>query len=115
MKAELIENRLVVWNIEDSRKLFSSGFFGKPIGIPKPRQNEFEVPIILDLFEGHYLASKSEIQIFQEGKKVSLDKLQGICKQQVFQFREKLMVYEKLRNAGFLVTPGKKFGADIAA
>ena len=58
MKAELIENRLVVWNIEDSRKLFSSGFFGKPIGIPKPRQNEFEVPIILDLFEGHYLASK---------------------------------------------------------
>lgn len=115
MKAELIENRLVVWNIEDSRKLFSSGFFGKPIGIPKPRQNEFDVPIILDLFEGHYLASKSEIQIFQDGKKVSLEKLQGICKEQVFQFREKLMVYEKLRNAGFVVTPGIKFGADFAA
>ncbi|MFI5421249.1 MAG: tRNA-intron lyase, partial [Nitrososphaerales archaeon] len=34
MRADLIDNRLVVWDIEDSRKRFSSGFFGKPIGIP---------------------------------------------------------------------------------
>ena len=58
MQAELIENRLVVWNIDDSRKLFSSGFFGKPIGIPKPRGSEFDVPIILDLLEGYYLAAE---------------------------------------------------------
>ncbi|MGI0091468.1 MAG: tRNA-intron lyase [Nitrososphaerales archaeon] len=115
MEAELIENRLVVWDIEDSRRLFSSGFFGKPIGIPKPRQNEFDVPIILDLFEGYYLASKSTIQIFQVGKKVPLEKLQKICRDEVFQFREKLMVYTKLREAGFVVTPGVKFGADFAA
>jgi tRNA-intron endonuclease len=115
MRAELIENRLVVWNIEDSRKLFASGFFGKPIGIPKPRQNEFEVPIILDLFEGYYLSSKSEIQIFQDDKKVSQEKLHKICSDAVFQFKEKLAVYTKLREAGFVVTPGVKFGADFAA
>ncbi|MDA4111726.1 MAG: tRNA-intron lyase [Thaumarchaeota archaeon] len=115
MRAELIENRLVVWDIEDSRKLFSSGFFGKPIGIPKPRQNEFEVPIILDLFEGYYLSDKSEIQIFQDGKKVNREKLEKICKEAVFQFKEKLAVYTKLREAGFVVTPGVKFGADFAA
>ena len=115
MRAELIENRLVVWDIEDSRKLFSSGFFGKPIGIPKPRQNEFEVPIILDLFEGYYLSSKSDIQIFQDGKKISQERLQKICREAVFQFKEKLAVYTKLREAGFVVTPGVKFGADFAA
>jgi tRNA-intron endonuclease, archaea type len=115
MRAELIENRLVVWDIEDSRKLFASGFFGKPIGIPKPRQNDFDVPIILDLFEGYYLSSKSQIQIFQEGKKVSQDRFDRICKESVFQFKEKLMVYTKLREAGFVVTPGVKFGADFAA
>jgi tRNA-intron endonuclease, archaea type len=115
MRAELIENRLVVWNIEDSRKLFSSGFFGKPIGIPKPKQDDFDVPIILDLFEGYYLSSKSEVQIFQDGKKVSQERLERICKEAVFQFKEKLMVYTKLREAGFVVTPGVKFGADFAA
>jgi len=113
--AELIENRLVVWNIEDSRKLFSSGFFGKPIGIPKPKADEFDAPIILDLLEGYYLASKSEIQVFQDGKKVTSERLQKMCRDEVFQFREKLLVYTKLREAGFVVTPGVKFGADFAA
>jgi tRNA-intron endonuclease, archaea type len=115
LRAELIENRLVVWDIEDSRKLFSSGFFGKPIGIPKPRQNEFDVPVILDLFEGYYLASKSQIQLYRDGKKISLERLEKLCQEEVFQFREKLMVYTKLREAGFVVTPGIKFGADFAA
>jgi len=115
MRAELIENRLVVWDIEDSRKLFSSGFFGKPIGIPKPRQSDFDVPVILDLFEGYYLNSKSEIQIYQEDHKVSQERFERICREAVVQFHEKLLVYTKLREAGFVVTPGVKFGADFAA
>jgi tRNA-intron endonuclease, archaea type len=115
LHAELIENRLVVWNIEDSRKLFSSGFFGKPIGIPKPKPNEFDAPIILDLIEGYYLALKSEIQVYQGGKKIVPERLLKLCKEEVFQFREKMMVYTKLREAGFVVTPGVKFGADFAA
>jgi tRNA-intron endonuclease, archaea type len=115
MQAELIENRLVVWDLEDSRQLFSSGFFGKPIGIPKPKQNEFDVPIILDLFEGCYLSSRSQIQVMKDGKRLPEQKLLGLCKEQVFQFQEKFMVYSKLRDAGFVVTPGIKFGADFAA
>ena len=47
MKSELIENRLIVWNISDSKKLFSSGYYGKPIGISKPKPNEIDVPLIL--------------------------------------------------------------------
>lgn len=115
MKAELIENRLVVWSIPDSRKLFSSGFYGKPIGIPKPKPDEFDAPIILDLLEGYYLASISQIQIYTDGKKIGLDRLQKICSEEVYQFEEKLLVYTKLRKAGFVVTPGIKFGADFAA
>lgn len=115
MKAELIENRLVVWDIEDSRKLFSSGFYGKPLGIPKPKADEFEAPIILDLLEGYYLASNAEIQVYSGDKRVSLDRLQKICTEEVFQFKEKLLVYSKLRKAGFVVSPGVKFGADFAA
>jgi len=115
MQAELVENRLVVWNIEDSKKLFSSGFFGKPIGIPKPRGSDFEVPIILDLLEGYYLASNSQITVVKDGKKISTASFLKICKNEVVQFEEKLLVYNKLREAGFVVSPGIKFGADFAA
>jgi len=115
LRAELIENRLVVWDIEDSRSLFSSGFFGKPIGIPKPKGSEFDVPVILDLLEGYYLASKSRILVTKDGKRITLPALLKICKSEVVQFPEKLLVYTKLREAGFVVSPGIKFGADFAA
>jgi tRNA-intron endonuclease len=58
LKGELIDNRIVVWNIKDSQKLFTSGYYGKPIGIPKPKPNEINVPLILDLMEGNYLLQK---------------------------------------------------------
>ena len=115
MKAELIENRIVVWDVADSRKLFASGFYGKPIGIAKPKPDEFDAPIILDLLEGYFLASNSEIQVYQGGKRLALDKLEKICVNEVYQFKEKLLVYSKLRKSGFVVTPGIKFGADFAA
>ena len=95
--------------------MFSSGFFGKPIGIPKPKPDEFDAPIILDLLEGYYLASKHEIQIVQDGKKLAQERFHRMCTEQVFQFKEKLMVYSKLRESGFVVTPGVKFGADFSA
>ena len=115
IQAELVENKLVVWNIEDSRKLFASGFFGKPIGIPKPKPNEFDAPIVLDLLEGFYLFSKKEINVTAQGKRFGLATLLAICKREYANFAEKLLVYTRLREAGFVVSPGIKFGADFAA
>ncbi len=115
ISAELIENRLVVWSTSDSRKLFSSGFFGKPIGIAKPKQNEFDVPIILDLLEGYYLLARKEIDVLKGGRRISEKRLLDICKREYVQFTEKLLVYVKLREAGFIVTSGIKFGADFAS
>jgi len=45
MKSELVENRIIVWDIEDSKKLFSEGYYGKPIGMPKPKIEEIDVPL----------------------------------------------------------------------
>ena len=69
MKCELVENRLIVWNIEDSRKLFGNGYYGKPIGIPKPKVEEINVPLILDLIEGLYLLETKKITIYNKKKK----------------------------------------------
>jgi len=75
MKSELIDNRIIVWNIEDSKKLFSLGYYGKPIGIPKPKPDEINVPLILDLIEGCYLLETKKITICKNKTKVTKRKM----------------------------------------
>ena len=72
IKVELIENFLVVWNPAEGSQLYKSGFYGKPLGIAKPKIPEFKVPSILDLMEGVYLAEKGTIEIREAGKKTKV-------------------------------------------
>ncbi|MGD2106474.1 MAG: tRNA-intron lyase [Nitrosopumilaceae archaeon] len=114
MKCEMIENRLIVWSIEDSRKLFSSGYYGKPIGIPKPKPDEIDVPLILDLIEGLYLFENKKISIYKDKKKVTVDEMIEICKNEYHDFEKKYLVYKNFRDKGYIINPGIKFGCDFA-
>jgi tRNA-intron endonuclease len=114
-RGRLFENRIVVWDIEASRKLFKDGYYGKPLGIPKPKDFEFDAPLILDLMEGYYLATKKAVDVEdQSGKELGLKQLHEVCEASYTDFEEKFMVYRKLREDGFVVTPGIKFGSDFA-
>ncbi|MCK5563129.1 tRNA-intron lyase, partial [Candidatus Bathyarchaeota archaeon] len=77
METEFIENFLVVWNPKDGSELYKIGYYGKPIGIPKPKVAEFNVPLIIGLIEGLYLAEKEIVAVFEgpEKRKVNLKKL----------------------------------------
>jgi tRNA-intron endonuclease len=114
LKGELLENRIVIWNRRESRDLFANGYFGKPIGIPKPNVNDINVPLILDLIEGCYLQETSKINITKDGKKVSLDALIKICKKEYHNFGKKYQVYKYFRDKGYVINPGIKFGCDFA-
>ena len=69
---EFIENFLIVWNSSDGSELYKKGYYGKPLGIAKPKIPEFNVPLILDLMEGLYLVEKRIITVHEgpEKKKV---------------------------------------------
>ncbi|NNL58473.1 MAG: tRNA-intron lyase, partial [Nitrosopumilus sp.] len=114
MKSELIENRIIVWDIEDSRKLFSQGYYGKPIGIPKPKIEEIDAPLILDLIEGLYLLENKKITITNVKQKITVEKLIEICKEEVHEFDKKYLVYKHFRDKGYIINPGIKFGCDFA-
>jgi tRNA-intron endonuclease len=114
MKSELIENKIIVWNIEDSKKLFSHGYYGKPIGIPKPKIEEIDAPLILDLIEGLYLLENKKITITKSKQKITVEALIEICKKEVIEFDKKYIVYKNFRNNGYIVNPGIKFGCDFA-
>ena len=114
MKGEIIENRIIVWDIQESRDLFRNGYFGKPIGIPKPNPDEINVPLILDLMEGCYLLEISKIKIYRDKKKVSLEELVKICREEYHNFDKKYLVYKDFREKDYVVNPGIKFGWDFA-
>jgi len=114
LKGEIVENRIIVWDIQESRDLFRNGYFGKPIGIPKPNPDEINVPLILDLMEGCYLLEISKIKIYRDKKKVSLDELIKICREEYHNFDKKYLVYKDFREKEYVVNPGIKFGCDFA-
>jgi tRNA-intron endonuclease len=115
-EVEFIENFLVVWNSAEGSELYKMGYYGKPLGIPKPKILEFNVPLILDLIEGLYLVEKEIVTVYEgiEKRKVSLKKLRQKAKQLYEEFDEKYAVYHDLRDSGLIVTPGIKFGCDFA-
>ena len=114
MKSELVENRIIVWNIEDSKKLFTEGYYGKPIGMPKPKIEEIDVPLILDLIEGLYLLENKKITITKLKEKINIEQMTEICKKEIHEFEKKYIVYKNFRDKGYIINPGIKFGCDFA-
>jgi tRNA-intron endonuclease len=116
IKVELIENFLVVWDSTEGSKLYRAGYYGKPLGILKPKIPEFNAPLILDLMEGLYLVENKKVAIYEKPgeESVSLKKLRQKAKQLYDEYEEKYAVYRDLRDSGLIVTPGIKFGCDFA-
>lgn len=116
IETELLDNFLIVWNPEEGSELYKFGYYGKPIGIPKPKIPEFNVPLILDLMEGVYLLENKKIMAYEgfEQKTVSLSKLRRKARKLYDDFESKYAVYRDLRGQALIVTPGMKFGCDFA-
>ncbi len=112
--AELLEdNRLVVWSLDQARLLFNNRFYGKPLGIPRPTE-DFDAPLLLDPVEALYLLEKKEVKVRRQGKNLSKKNLKKIFESTFDGFLDKYLVYRELRDRGYVVTPGIKYGCDFA-
>jgi tRNA-intron endonuclease len=114
-EGELIEERIMIWDSAHGSEIYKLGFFGKPLGIPKPKIMDFNVPLTLDLIEGLYLLEKGKIKVrASSGKWLSVNQLkkEGVAHHKKFLL--KYAVYKDLRDKGYVVTPGIKFGCDFA-
>lgn len=114
--AELIGNRLVVWDASKGSELYKLGFYGKPVGIAKPKADEFEAPLILGLIEGLYLLEKKLIKVFSRAKSkcIDVEALKEYAGKIYEGFDLHYMVYKDLRERGYVVLPGIKFGCEYA-
>ena len=68
---------------------------------------------VLDLFEAFYLLEKKKLEVKKGGKKLSKKKFFEYASAKEKNFFEKFSVFQDLRNRGFCVRTGFKFGFDF--
>jgi len=113
--AEFVEDHLIVWNVEEGRGLYAQGFYGKPVGVSKPKLGEFDVPLVLDLIEGVFLLEKGMIRVKDSrGRNLTESTLRRRARKVYEGFERDYMVYRDLRLHGKTVLSGIKFGCEFA-
>ncbi|HEX2068494.1 MAG TPA: tRNA-intron lyase, partial [Nitrososphaeraceae archaeon] len=90
---KLVENRIVIWEVEESRNIFGNGYYGKPLGISKPKGTQFDAPLVIDLIEGCYLIQMGRLIAYHvDGRQISLRALKALCRKQYIDFDNKYLV-----------------------
>jgi len=114
--ARLVGDRGIVWNPEHGMKLYEEGYFGQPVGIRKPKSSVFDKPLELSLIECVYLTQQKRLKVSRHDSKkgLSVDDLLEIGQEWSDEFKDRFVVYSQLRERGYVVRPGLKFGTDFA-
>jgi len=110
LEGELFESRVIVWGVE-AVTLYDESGYGKPL----PEDAEKPDRVELDLVEATYLVEKEKLKVFVKGakkkKNVSFKELMEIGNEKVNGFHPQFIVFRDLRERGYLVKTGYKFGA----
>jgi tRNA-intron endonuclease len=99
--ATLLEDRVVLWDTEASRRLHENGFYGKPVG----------ERLQLSLVESAYLLDRGMISLVDRaGEALDLKDFAARARQIESDFDLKFSVYRDLRDKSLVVKTGFKFG-----
>jgi len=100
-RATLLEDRVVLWDIEASKRLHEHGFYGKPVGDR----------LQLSLVESAYLLEKGVIQLVdRSGDRLTPEGFGERARKIEGDFDLKYKVYKDLRDKKMVVKTGFKFG-----
>ncbi len=116
MKGVLKGFHVFVEDVEEARKVYALGFYGKPLSLEKPKgPQDINEPLVLSIVEALYLVENEVLEVYtQDGLKLSVEELRNCGKVNDERFDELYAVYRDLRSKGFVVRSGTKFGADFA-
>ncbi len=106
LEGELIEHRVIIWDKKEFDQLEESGY-GKMI------DDQLELALV----EAALLQKKEKLRIYTKPKKnkksISRNFFLEHCEKNERNFHARLVVYSDLRERGFLVKTGLKFGCDF--
>ncbi|MGP8321491.1 MAG: tRNA-intron lyase [Methanosarcinaceae archaeon] len=102
-RATLLEERVIIWDSEESNTLFEHGFYGKMLD---------DTRLQLSLVESAYLLENGVINIHdrESGDAIDIKEFSKRASAIEPEFLGKCKVYEDLRNRGLVPKTGFKFG-----
>ena len=109
-EGELLDNRVMIWE-KEGVQLYDESGYGKPLPEEDPDRLE------LELVEAIYLVEKGKLKVFSKGegkkkrKSLNFKEMMEIGSKQVNLFHSSYIVFRDLRERGYLVKTGYKFGA----
>uniref|UniRef100_A0A7J3ZL69 tRNA-intron lyase n=1 Tax=Fervidicoccus fontis TaxID=683846 RepID=A0A7J3ZL69_9CREN len=108
--------RAIVPDASKASELYRNGFFGKPFGIKKPGPLEYREVLELSLVEALYLVEKGKLEVYSEDSKspLSFEELVKHAEERIPEFKMLYEVYKDLREKGYVVRSGLKFGSDYS-
>ena len=102
--AEFIDGRVFVWNKEEGKEIYNNKYFGKWITEDKKEY------LLLSLYETCYLLERDKIKVVYESKKIKYEDFFELANKYDKEFPQKYAVFKDLRNKGYIVKSGFKFG-----
>ncbi len=111
-RGTLLFNRVVVLDVECSNEIYWNGYYGSFFGVAKPREKNINAPLELSLLEALYLLENNVIEVYAGDKRISADELREYSLKIIPRFKELYIVYRDLRDKGYVVRRGLKFGCD---
>lgn len=96
-----VDSRVIVRDEEDAEKIYSENYYGK--------YNEDTLE--LSLVEAYHLMDRELLEVSNDGEKFSKDDAFQVFSEKDEEFYHKLQAYSDLRERGFIVKTGFKFGA----
>lgn len=109
--ARLLGKRVVVTDPQEGGDLYRSGFYGKFYAMPKPKTPDINRELELSYFDALYLVEKGLLRVVDAaGRELSKKELEEIFSREFENFREAYTVYRDLRDRGYVVKSGMKYG-----
>ena len=105
IKAEFLANKVVIWDIKEGEKIHNNKYFGKWI----EEENNTKY-LQLSLTEAMYLLEKGKIRVYEKDKEHDVSSFYELCSLVDKEFPQKFAVFRDLRNRGYIVKSGFKFG-----
>lgn len=102
--AELLENKVIIWNEREANAVYVDKYFGKFIIEDKKKFLQ------LSLEEAMMLLEREHIIVKEKNKVLNHKTLYERCCEIDREFPQKFAVYKDLRNRGYIVKSGFKFG-----
>ncbi len=99
MDGEIKEERVVIWDLDEGRNVFNSGWYGKLL----------DDRLELSLVESAYMLEKKKLKI----KKMTFKKFFNHAMKIDKRFNVRYTVYRDIRERGLPIRTGFKFGCDF--